>query len=111
MAKMQFDKELSYKYTSNVIEAPVSDKKAKNSNEVRLFFSIGRRDSLTPKSLVKFITEKANISGKKINKIDILDNFSFVSVNKEVADLVMKKCIGNKLNKRKINIEVANKKK
>lgn len=111
LMKMQFDKELSYKYTSNVIEAPVSDKKAKNSNEVRLFFSIGRRDSLTPKSLVKFITEKANISGKKINKIDILDNFSFVSVNKEVADLVMKKCIGNKLNKRKINIEVANKKK
>ena len=110
LIKMQFDKEMSFDYKSNAMEAPKSfDSQCKN--DTRLFFSIGKRDKLTVKALVKFITEKANVPGRKVNKIDILENFSFVSVDKDIADKVMTKCTGSKINKRKINIEVANKRK
>lgn len=118
LMKMNFDNEMSFNYTSDVLESPSMPKnssngnsKGKNGKEVRLFFSIGKRDNLTTKMLVKFITEKAKVSGKKVNKIDILDSFSFVSVDKDIADVVLKGCTGNTINKRRVNVEVANKRK
>ncbi len=116
LMKMQFDKEMSFNYTSNVLETPKDNSGRKegrksNGNDVRLFFSIGKRDNLTVKALVKFITEKAGVPGKKVNKIDILESFSFVSVDKDISDVVLKKCSGIKLNKRKVNVEVATKRK
>ena len=104
LLKMQFDKEMSFDYEKDKLEAPKGD-------DVRLFFSIGKKDGLTPKTLVKFIIEKANVSGKKINKVDILDKFSFVTVDNDILDKVMTKCIGQKIGKRKINIEIATKRK
>ncbi|MDS0524548.1 DEAD/DEAH box helicase [Clostridium sp. SHJSY1] len=114
--KMQFDKEMSFNYTGNVMETPKREsfeggERSKNHNDVRLFFSIGKRDDLTPKTLVKFITEKANITGKKVNRIDILESFSFVTVDKDVSDKVLSLCTGNRINKRKVNVEVATKRK
>lgn len=120
LMKMQFDKEMSYKYTANTMEAPKRDRDSSFSNsssrsyssndsDVRLFCSIGKRDALTPKTLVKFLTERANINGKTVNKIDILESFSFVTVDKDVAELVLSKCSGHSIGKRKVNIEVATK--
>lgn len=108
LMKMQFDKEMSFKYTKDTIEAPATVR-SDDSASVRFFFSIGKRDNLTPKTLVKFITEKADINGKKVNKIDILESFSFVTVDKDVADKVLNKCSGHNIGKRKVNIEVATK--
>lgn len=104
LMKMQFDNEVSFDYTKNALEAPKSD-----SNDVRLFFSIGKRDNLTPKTLVNYITEKANINGKKVNRIDILESFSFVTVDSDVSNMILEKCSGSRINKRKVNVEVANK--
>ena len=121
LMKMLFDKEMSFKYTNNELESPRATTsitggssrggRFDNSNDVRLFFSIGKRDELTPKTLVKFITEKANVNGKSINRIDILESFSFVSVESDIKDKVINKCSGHKINKRKVNIEVATKRK
>ncbi|WP_143315330.1 DEAD/DEAH box helicase [Clostridium sp. HBUAS56017] len=114
LMKMQFNKEMSFNYTSDALETPKRETsygtdRFKNRDDVRLFFSIGKRDNLTPKTLVKFITEKANINGKKVNKIDILESFSFVTVDKDISDKVLSACTGNKINKRKVNVEVATK--
>lgn len=113
LMKMQLDKEMSFKYTKNELETPkYSQRKGIiDGSSVRLFLSIGKRDKLTAKSLVKFITEKANIRGNKVTKIDILENFSFVTVNKDVSSIVLNKCSGHKLNRRRVNIEVATKSK
>lgn len=113
LMKMQLDKEMSFKYTKNELETPkYSQRKGIiDGASVRLFLSIGKRDKLTAKSLVKFITEKANIRGNKVTKIDILENFSFVTVNKDVSSIVLNKCSGHKLNRRRVNIEVATKSK
>lgn len=114
--KMQFDNQLSFKYEKDVLETPKRDfetrkSSSKNDNEVRLFFSIGKRDNLTVKALVRYVAETAGISGKQINKVDIMDSFSFISVDKAVYQKVINKCSGQKLNKRKINVEVSTKRK
>ena len=121
LMKMQFEKEMSYDYTQDSIEEPKRERSSRNDrndrhdrndgNGERLFFSIGKRDGLSPKSLVKFITERADINGKKVNKIDILESFSFVTIDKDVLNKVIDKCSGHSIGKRKVNIEVANKKK
>lgn len=127
LIKMQFEKEMSYDYTQDSIEEPKRERSSRNDrndrndrhdrndrndgNGERLFFSIGKRDGLSPKSLVKFITERADINGKKVNKIDILESFSFVTIDKDVLNKVIDKCSGHSIGKRKVNIEVANKKK
>ena len=68
------------------------------------------RDGLN-KTLVNFIKDNARVKASYIGDIDILENFSFVNVNPYIKDKVLNKCMGLRLNKRKVNIEVANKKK
>lgn len=104
LIKNQFNSDLLDNYSSNVLEAPKSE-------DVRLFLSIGRRDGITPKSLVNFIKDTARIRATSIGDIDILENFSFVNIAPDVKDKVIEKCIGLKVNKRKVNIEVANRNK
>jgi ATP-dependent RNA helicase DeaD len=139
MMKMQFDKEMSFNYTHDKMEspAPVRDTRDSrdsrdrnfrdsrdrfprdsrdraprdrdNKDDVRLFFSIGKRDDLTAKGLVDYITEKASIDGQKVTKIDILESFSFVTVSNDVSDAVLDTCSGDKINNRRVNVEVATK--
>jgi ATP-dependent RNA helicase DeaD len=148
MMKMQFDKEMSFNYTHDQMEAPAPTRDTRdtrdfrdnrdnrsgrdrtsrdtrdrdnrdrdnrdsrdkdNTDDVRLFFSIGKRDDLTTKNLVDYITEKANIEGHKVTKIDILESFSFVTVSNDASDAVLDNCSGNKINNRRVNVEVATK--
>ena len=102
LIKNKFNDDLLETYTSDVLEAPKSE-------DIRLFLSIGRRDGINPKTLVNFIKDTARIRASSIGDIDILENFSFVNISPDVKDKVLDKCIGVKLNKRKVNIEVANK--
>jgi len=106
LMKSNFNEDLFKLYTSNELKAPKAD-----SSDIRLFFSVGRRDGLNPKTLVNFIKDNARVKASYIGDIDILENFSFVNVNPDIKDKVLNKCMGLRLNKRKVNIEVANKKK
>ncbi|MGL4773715.1 MAG: DEAD/DEAH box helicase [Clostridium sp.] len=101
LMKLAFDNEMSYEYKDDKLEAPESD-------EIRLFFSVGRRDNLSVKTLIKFIADKSGVPGSKINKIDIMESFSFVTVDKASHQKIMDKCIGTRVNKRKVNVEIAN---
>ncbi|MGL5244386.1 MAG: DEAD/DEAH box helicase, partial [Sarcina sp.] len=96
LMKIVFDKETSFDYEQNTLETPAME-------ESRLFFSVGRRDGLTPKLLVNFLKDTARINPKQVGDIDIKENFCFANVDSEIINLVMNKCMGKKLNKRKVN--------
>ena len=104
LIKSKFNSDLLDSYSSDALEAPKSE-------DVRLFLSIGRRDGITPKSLVNFIKDTARIRATSIGDIDILENFSFVNITPDVKDKVIDKCTGLRINKRKVNIEVSTKRK
>lgn len=103
LVKKAFHMETKTDY-ANKIEAPVAD-----DGQTRLFFSVGKRDGLTPKLLVNFICDTARMSAKQVGDINIMENFCFANVDAEAVANVMDKCIGKRLNRRKVNIEVAKK--
>ena len=105
LIKMMFDKELSFDYNQNVLESSSS-----NHSTVRLFMSIGRMDKITPKILAEFLSDTSDIDKNEVGDIDILEKFSFVNLPERCVDVVLKKSSGNRLNGRRVNIEIASSK-
>ena len=105
----QFKNQLSFDYSTDKLEVPASSKE----NDVRLFFSAGRRDGLTIKTLINYIKNNAKVGASQIRDIDIMENFAFVNVDNTIHRQVLEKCTGGKINKRRVNVEVStnNKKK
>lgn len=82
-----------------------------DSGNVRLFINLGKKDKLQPSHLVKLIASSTSLEGKNIGKIDMLDKFSFFEIPEGNVQEVMDMLTVQKVKGRKINIEVANKKK
>ena len=101
LLKLKFDNEKIFEYTSNNLESAKTE-------DVRLFFSVGKKDGLTPKILINYIKDKTRVNASTIGQIDLMENFSFVSVDKNISDKVLNKCPGGKINRKKVNVEVAN---
>lgn len=106
LIKMMFDKELSFDYNQNVLESSNSS----NHSTTRLFMSIGRMDKITPKILAEFLSETSGIDKNDVGDIDILEKFSFVNLPERCVDMVLKKSSGDRLNGRRVNIEIASSK-
>jgi ATP-dependent RNA helicase DeaD len=73
----------------------------------RLFIGLGRQDGLRPGDLVGAITNEANISGKSIGAIDILDRTAFVEVPTPSADRVVAALRHTKLRGKKVKVDIA----
>lgn len=82
-----------------------------DEGNVRLFINLGRKDKMQPSHLVKLIASNTSLEGKQIGRIDMLDKFSFFEIPGAYVEEVMEKLMTEKVKGRKINIEVANKKK
>jgi ATP-dependent RNA helicase DeaD len=61
-----------------------------NKGTTRLFVALGRSDDITPKKLVAMIKEEINIKDRLIKDIKIFDNFSFVTLPFEEAEVLLK---------------------
>jgi len=104
LMKIKFENESVFDYSSNNLDAPKKD-------DVRLFFSVGKRDGLTPKILINYIKDMTRVNSSVIGQIDLMENFSFVTVNETVSNQILDKCPGGKINTKRVNVEVANKRK
>ncbi len=80
------------------------------SNMVRLFINVGKKDYLTASELVKFVASNTTITGKQIGRIDLLDKFSFFEIPKVALGEAMSNLVDQELKGRRVNLEVANKK-
>lgn len=103
LMNMVYSKEVSYEYTENSI--------ATGSSYVRLFFSVGRKDKINPKTFLQFLNETAKVNKEDIGDIDILEKFTFADVSERALDMILKKSSGKKLAGRRVNIEVSKPKK
>ncbi len=79
------------------------------TNPSRLFLSLGKRDRISPKDIVGAIANEANISSSKIGAIDIYKEFTFVDVEKNCVDKVIKKLNGKKIRNKTLSVEKAKK--
>jgi ATP-dependent RNA helicase DeaD len=59
------------------------------AGQTRLFVAKGRADDMTPRKLVAYIEKQSNVYGRKIQDVQILDNFSFISVEFKDAEKIL----------------------
>ena len=71
---------------------------------------VSSRTSPVDVEIVNFFVSKAGVRKEDIGDIDIKRKFTFVDINKKVINKVVDKCNKQKINNRKIEIEIANKK-
>jgi len=74
---------------------------------VKFFMNIGRNVDLTPKELIKILSEEIDIPVKSIGKINIFDKFSFVEVPEDVAPFVYEGLKNTKVNGYRVILEPA----
>jgi hypothetical protein len=73
----------------------------------RLFISIGRRARVTREKLQQLLTETAGIELDDIGRIDLLHNFAFIEVRKQVAGRVVESMHDTMFRGREISVEPA----
>ena len=83
-----------YQGHSAKVENPSTLKKRDNMKlkppMVSLFINGGRKDKLRPGDILGALTANAELSGKLIGKIDILDKMAYVAVDRQIAKLALK---------------------
>lgn len=76
-----------------------------------LFVSVGKNRRVYPKDFVALFAEIDGVEGDDIGQIKILDNYSFVEVDKSVADTIIEHYNGYEFRGRKLTVNFARNKK
>ena len=66
-------------------EAPV-----KAAGKARLFVSLGIKDGLSTRKLIKLINNESKVPAGKITEIKVMDSYSFLTVPLEEAEIILK---------------------
>jgi ATP-dependent RNA helicase DeaD len=77
------------------------------NGNVRLFFSVGKKDKIMVKDIVGCIKAHTALTTDTIGRVNLLDNFSFVEVPVGYVDEVMKNVNGQEIKGKIVNIEIA----
>ena len=83
-----------------------SNRKLKNS--VRLFLNTGRRKGVSQKHILSALCNDAGIDAQEVGDIDIYDKYSFVNIDKKVADKAVKNLNNKHIKGSKVSVEKAN---
>ncbi len=59
--------------------------------QTRLFIAKGKADNMTKRELVDFIVDQAGIPHKMIDRLELYDTFSFITVPLREAEIILKK--------------------
>lgn len=84
--KCAFQDDLSEKNYSDI-----DDREINHTGKTRLFIARGKRSGMTPRKVISFIQNTAPMNDKKIRDIQIFDDFCFVSVPFNDAEIIIQK--------------------
>lgn len=73
---------------------------------VTVYISGGKKDKISKADIVGFFTQKGNIPGEDIGKIEVLDFMSFAAVKKSVAIRMTKKLGNEKMKGKKYRLAI-----
>ena len=57
--------------------------------KTRLFISVGKKDGITPKKLIRLINNQSKVKAGSIKEIKVMDSFSFLTVNFKDAEIIL----------------------
>lgn len=84
-----------------------SDRGDRSGEFTRMFLSVGRKDKVLPPQIIGIINEVTRSREIRIGRIDILDSYSFVDVDSNSVDKILKAFGNENANPRGIRIEKA----
>jgi ATP-dependent RNA helicase DeaD len=100
--KYSFQDQLDERQYKHINDVSV-DKKGTS----RLFVSLGVKDGLSTRSLIKMITNETTVRAGSISDVKVMESFSFLTVPFEDAELILKS-FNNKEGERKTIVQRAN---
>lgn len=99
LMSMVYSNEVSYDYKENDIDG--------KSKYLRLFINAGRKDRLNHRTLLKFLSDTANINNDDIGDIEIYDKYTFIEAKGNAAKDILNFSSRKSMMGRKINIEIS----
>ncbi len=88
LLKYTLDDELSEKKYTDIRE--FNEVSVDKQGTARLFISLGKKDGLTPRKLIKLINNQAKVPAGKVTEIKVMDSFSFLTVPFKEAEVILK---------------------
>lgn len=58
--------------------------------QTRLFIALGQKQGMSKRSIVQYIIDNAKTHQSKINNVEVFDNFSYISVPFQEAEIILK---------------------
>jgi ATP-dependent RNA helicase DeaD len=101
--KLNYNEELDPKQYKQISEIVLN-----KSGKSRLFIAKGKKDNFDSNQLVKYIVKESGIKASKIKDVQVLDKFSFITVDFREAEIIIQAFKNKKIGRRKI-IEIAKK--
>jgi len=87
-----------------------SRRRQPDSTKAMLFVSVGKNRKVFPRDLIALFADNDRIDPASIGQIKILDNYSFVEVEPEIADTIIELFNGQEFRGRKLTVNHARKK-
>ncbi len=84
LIRYSFEDELNENRYREIREASVDSR-----GTTRLFISLGRKDELDPRKLIKLINNQTGVRAGQISDIKVMDSFSFLTVPFEEAEVIL----------------------
>lgn len=105
VAALEFNRFLKYYEKSGDLNS--GDHKIDHSRYNRLFVSLGEKDGFYKAAFLEFLLDTSGHTKAQLGKIELLDSYSFVEVEKDITDEFMSAFAGKKFRGRPIKIEVS----
>lgn len=84
-----FKDELDSEAYANIQSPDGKDRKFEGQGKTRLFVGLGKKDKMNNKKLLQLIMDKAGVNSRDISDMQVLDNFSFITVPFEKAEKII----------------------
>ena len=84
--------------------------RGRNEDVARLFINIGKNQGIRPGDILGAIAGESGMPGRMVGSIDMFDNYTFVEVPREYADVVLQAMRGAKIKGKNVHMEKANRK-
>ncbi len=67
------------------------ESRPERNGATRLFIGMGKKEGMTKRTIVDLIKEKANTHDRKIDNVEVFENYSFISVPFEEAEIILRR--------------------
>ena len=84
-----FEEELNPDVYGEIKEDGAKGKQLDQQGKARLFVALGKKDKLNARKLVELIMSRVSVQSKHIRDIQVMDNFSFVTVPFDIAEKIV----------------------